>query len=206
MSKKLRAGRPLLSDKAHKREHLIKEARLELIKTGGINFSMNNVLKAAGGSKTTLYTYFGGREGLMTEVLGQIVDESFSGRPEPGTTHVHPRIFLSDMAEKTFKVVLSKEALALYRMAICEAMTAPDLAKGFVTKGPAIARKVLTEVLREYDQNEELKIPDPELAADFFFGMLLEGPLLYSMLNIKVKKDLKGRTKEAVERFLKAYS
>jgi TetR/AcrR family transcriptional regulator, mexJK operon transcriptional repressor len=198
-------GRPRTEDQEAKRRHLIQEARTELLKTGGTDFRLNQVLKAAGGSKTTLYTYFGGRDGLLEAVLRKSVAETLTSEKPP--SEKSPKAILTALAMATYDVVFSPETLALYRMAIAESQNNPQLSKMFYESGPAVARKILGEVLADLQTKKVLQLDNLPLAADMFFGMLLEGPLMNRMLHLpRGKEDLSARAKLAVDLFLKAFS
>lgn len=198
-------GRPQESDREAKRLNIIKAARAELLKTGGTSFSLNQVLSSAGGSKTTFYTYFGSREGLLQAVLSDVVTDSFKTDEKIDVSST-PRQILTRIALNTYSAVLSKEAVALYRMAIGEVKISPNLGRIFFNNGPMIARKLLSQVLKQFTEAKKLKVKNPDLAADIFFGMLLEGPLLNRMLVIPVKEDLDARIEESVRIFILAYS
>lgn len=199
------SGRPSESDRNSKKENIIKAARAELLKTGGTSFSLNQVLTAAGGSKTTFYSYFGSREGLLEAVLTDVVNDAFINN-EILQANSSPKTILTRIAQGTYDAVLSKEAIALYRMSIGEVKDSPALSKIFYENGPLVARKVLSGILKEFHDKKELKIKNTELAADIFFGMLLEGPLLNRMLLIPSKEDLEVRIDEVVRIFIAGHS
>lgn len=204
-SKIIAAGRPSKETQAAKRLHLIKEAKKELLRSNGTDFRLNQVLNSSGGSKTTLYKYFGGRDGLLEAVLREIV----ASMVPDGTKSAKksPKEILLELALATYKVVLSPEALALYRMAIGEGKSAPKISRIFFETGPSVARKVLCGILEDLKSKDILDISDIPLAADFFFGMLLEGPLMREMLSLGLpKEDLNKRAGKAVDVFVKAYS
>lgn len=166
-AKKAGAGRPAKEEQETKRQHLIKAARAELLRTGGTEFRLNQVLKAAGGSKTTLYSYFGGREGLLEAVLRETVEEFL---PKADTViSQDPEIVLQEFAKATYRMVLRPETFALYRMAILESKSTPKLAKIFYKTGPAVARSALGDLLLKWNAEKESRFVIPP------------SPLIFSM-------------------------
>lgn len=189
--------------KEEKRLKIIDAARTELLRTGGSGFSLNQVLTNAGGSKTTLYTYFGGRDGLLKAVLLDVMNETFQQENSPLPSQ--PKPFLQFIARVTYKAVFSDEAIAIYRMAISEAPSSPELAKVFLQTGPQVARQMLSQSLKDFHRQKKLKVKDADMAADVFFGMILETPVLYCLLKLPLD-DQEERIDEAVRVFLTAYS
>ena len=74
--------------------------------------------------------------------------------------------------------------------------------------GPEKSRKQLVTYFVEQEKRGQLKIDDPELAADIFQGMLMHAyylKTLYSM-PLKLKEEsMKKRAKAIVEKFIKIY-
>lgn len=64
------------------------------------------------------------------------------------------------------------EAVAFARMVISEGSRFPELTQSFVTFGRVPARRAVIEYLRTLNESKVLKIPDPELAAAQFIGLI----------------------------------
>src|SRR5690349_8169099 len=59
-----------------RRELTIRRVATLFLKKGYENISMNDIIDAAGGSKTTVYTLFGNKEGLFQEVVRWLAAET----------------------------------------------------------------------------------------------------------------------------------
>lgn len=57
----------------------IRQAALDVFRTGGLNTPLEEVARAAGVSKGTIYHRFGGRQGLIDAVVDDLVAECITG-------------------------------------------------------------------------------------------------------------------------------
>lgn len=134
-----------------------------------------------------------------------VMEETYKGDPPP-TNLGQPKQFLTHMAKLSCKMVFNAEAISIYRMAVSEAMSSPDLAKKFFQTGPQVARQIMSQALKEFDKQKKLKVKNPDLAADMFFGLLIETPLLHHLLKLPFMQDEDARIEEVVRVFLTAYA
>jgi AcrR family transcriptional regulator len=58
-----------------KREQILRAAADLLLERGYAGVSVDEVVARAGGSKTNVYTYFGGKDGLFAAVMQRFCDE-----------------------------------------------------------------------------------------------------------------------------------
>ena len=191
--------------KAEKRAEILFHARKELARSKGVNFSLNNVLKGFGGSKTTIYTYFGDRAGLLKAVMDDIITSKSKSTGPGGFAELSAKQILEAVAEDTHRVVLDPDIVALYRMAVCEISGETSFSKLYYNSGPKIFREMFVGLLESETFSKDFDIPNPHHAADYFFGMLLEHPLMKKLMNVRLSMDLEEFRTEAVERFIRAY-
>lgn len=163
-----------------KRRQILDGARRVFLAQGFEGASMNEVARAAGVSKGTLYVYFANKERLFAA----IVDEE---RVE----HVQD-IFTFAEHEADIEAVLTRIGTALARfltqprmvssmrvvMGIAERM--PELGREFYEKGPCFSRGRLAAWLDRGVAAGNLAIPDTQLAASQFLEMM-HGPLIKPM-------------------------
>jgi len=69
------------------------------------------------------------------------------------------------------EIMISPVGQTIYRVVISEAAKFPELARTFFNAGPARAIDSLAEWLAERTRRGELRVPDPEFAAEQFFAL-----------------------------------
>jgi TetR/AcrR family transcriptional repressor of mexJK operon len=113
---------------------------------------------------------------------------------------------LTEMGQQFLGVVLGPEALAIYRIAITESLSFPDLGQTFYGAGPLRSRAVLSDYLTKMDAKGLLRIPDADFAASAFFGMLVarfQMPLLLRQRKDPTTRELNDAVAKVVKIFLK---
>ena len=75
-------------------------------------------------------------------------------------------------------------ALALYRVVVTEAPRSPELGRAFYENGPARAAGALAAYLAGLVTKGALNLPDPRLAAEQFFGLVLGHAHIRLLLNL----------------------
>jgi TetR/AcrR family transcriptional regulator, mexJK operon transcriptional repressor len=193
-----------------RREALLRAARELFLEEGYDKVSIDQIVARAGGSKASVYTYFAGKEGLFVALVEQVCGEflDFPPRaPEGGGTP--PAEVLARIGENACRAVLNPEVMALFRLAVAESYRFPQIGQAFYDSGPRAARAALARYLAAAAGNGDLAIPDPEMAADFFLGMLLDRGTLEMSLTATGTPDgetVRRRVDEAVALMMARYA
>lgn len=129
--------------------------------------AVDEVVRRAGGSKSTVYAYFGSKEGLFAEVveavLGELTDSVATDlRGESLETG------LRRIATRLYAIVTSERHIALARLVIAEARRFPELGRIYHERGPARATRWITAFLRP-----NLGPAAAAEAAEWFAGRLI---------------------------------
>ncbi|WP_342359533.1 TetR/AcrR family transcriptional regulator [Terrarubrum flagellatum] len=192
-----------------KRRQIVEGARRVFLAQGFEGASMNDIAKAAGVSKGTLYVYFENKELLFSAVVG-----------EERYAHIN-EIFKVDQGDPDIEGVLTRVGvdLALFLcqprvisamrvvMGIAERM--PELGREFYENGPALSAGRLAAYLDARVAAGQLEIPDTFLAARQFLelshAMVLK-PMLFGCKKEASREDIDYIVKSAVTFFMKAYA
>jgi TetR/AcrR family transcriptional regulator, mexJK operon transcriptional repressor len=155
-----------------KREHLLDIAAERFLARGFAAVSIDELVAAAGQSKTNVYSWFGGKEGLflaavdklLETLLVPLVDNDFAKLPLGHGLHA--------LAETVLDIVLRSDALALHRLIVSEAPSFPDIARAWMNAGPERTYALCADFILTHQKAGRLRDTDARLAAMFFIEML----------------------------------
>ncbi len=134
--------------------------------------SMDMVAKTANVSKATLYAHFGSKEELFRAMVAvecqshTLVSACEEARREEVADG------LRRIGRHLMTLVLSPKALAGYRVVVGEAHRFPELAHAFYEAGPARTLEHIAGFLADADARGRLSVPDPQLVAGQFVGLI----------------------------------
>ena len=155
------------------RPQQILEAAFRVFGTRGVHqATLDDVARAAGITKGTIYLYFPSKAALFSAMLKARVNtllppmEAPDGRPAPNTR----RQFLS-LAQRLYRFFQSPAFLAMYRTMVGEAPQFPEAAALLYREGILPANRRLAEVIRRGISAGEFRDVDPLIAARAFAGM-----------------------------------
>lgn len=196
--------------RSRKAEQLMQGARKVFMEHGFEGASVDEIARAAGASKATLYSYFPDKRQLFTAVVqagclrqgGGVT----LGRRDPDESI---EAALRRIAGEFGAFVLSPGALEMFRTCIAEAGRFPELGRAFYEAGPGRARAQLVALLDDAVARGELAIEDTGLAADQFAALAKARVFLATLLGEKVDPDDPGLARvadEAVATFLARYA
>lgn len=162
-----------------KRDAILDAATRVFLTHGYEGASMDLVAKESGAARRTVYNQFESKEALFSAAVERVwrdfpvveitADEQALRDPSVGLGRIGKAIV--DFWEPPI-------AVAFLRMVISEGARFPDLPRNFFEAGKAPAMRALVGYLKQLDQNGALVLPDAELAARQFLGLLNE-PLLW---------------------------
>jgi AcrR family transcriptional regulator len=171
-------GRPRLEDVADIENELVEVALAEFLRHGYGGTSMATIVKAAGVSKTTLYSRFASKEDLFIAMMKKMVEGDLSSRIRAVESPSRP---LSDMlrefAWKSLEIGLDSRHYGLVRLIYGESHRFPELRAA----GEALAdasRSGIANVITAYAEREGLTMANPMAPANaltlFLRGMHLD--------------------------------
>ncbi len=156
--------------------------------------SLNELVARAGGSKSSIYTYFRDKEGLFIAVVDDLVDDLLMPLNRPLSPDLPFTENLLQLAEHTLEVLTSKKGMGLSRIVVTESTRLPAIGQHFFNHGPGQAIRQLAEHLDRLTSAKQIQCEDPELAAEAFWGMLLHKPMLEGYCAIAKPMSKKKRS------------
>jgi AcrR family transcriptional regulator len=200
-------------ERANRRRRQIRQAAVgEFLHKGYAGTSMDDVAAAARVSKQTVYKHFGSKEELFVAIIeatvGEVMNEVFE-RVSPSPDH-HGELAqeLLTMGRRLIVLVMQPELLALRRLVTGEASRFPQLGQAWWRGGPARLMAGLAGLLRQADEDGELAIEDPQLAAQQLQWLILSIPLNSAMFSPDLaytSEELYHYSDAGVQTFLAAY-
>lgn len=191
-----------------KRRRAMVEAAYSLfIEKGYASVSVDDIIRASKGSKSSLYKFFGNKEGILKAVVGSLADEMLREIHLEFPSGKTPREALNRIGMVLVDLALSDNAINQHRHAVSHARAFPDVAKLWYESGPRRTFDGLAELLKKEAAAGRLRIADPDRAALLFAGMVIFHDNMRRLVCLppSPRSELKKTVSEAVEVFLAAY-
>lgn len=207
MAKKTDMQGHVLSPGQRRRKAMIEAAYSLFIEKGYRSVTLDDIIQISGGSKSSLYSFFGSKEGLLKAVIETLADEMLEEIQVPASLGQSPRAALQKIGNRIAKLALSENAINQYRLAVSNAKIRPDLARLWYEFGPKKTFDGLAGYLEKETEAGRLQIDNPERAAVFFFGMVIFKDNLAMSIGIEPpsKPEMEDIVSDAVDVFLAAY-
>ncbi|ACK51372.1 transcriptional regulator, TetR family [Methylocella silvestris BL2] len=190
---------------AARRQAFLEAARVVFEDKGFAAATIDEVIALSGGSRQTLYTLFGDKQGLFEALVTGTCQSIFHGMTPEKLAPQEPEAALTGFGARYLGIITSPAALSLNRLMVAEAPRIPDIAERYWTLGPGRSRAFLAEFFRRQGSAGKLRIDDAETAADHFLEML-SGTIRFKCL-IGVRKppdaaEIEAIVAKAVRQFL----
>jgi AcrR family transcriptional regulator len=154
-----------------RRERIVRLAAPLFLKKGYDNVSIDEIIGVAGGSKATIYAWFGGKKGLFEAVVQQKcrdvtlgIDVDTKGSLEEQLTHI---------GQSFLAKVLSPPILEFHRLMVSIGRTFPEAGRLFYESGPASAYGIVASWIARHQKDGLAPDEDPYRLAVLFLDMLI---------------------------------
>jgi AcrR family transcriptional regulator len=154
--------------RARKAAQVLEGAREVFLRDGFEGASVDDIARAAGVSKATLYSHFGDKRLLFMEVASAECRRQADAALGEIDMDAPPREVLGFAARRMMDFFLSPLGLGVFRVVVGETGRFPQIGRAFWETGPARGRAILQDYFARACARGELAIDDPALAADQF--------------------------------------
>ncbi len=154
--------------KGRKFDQVLDGAREIFMRDGFEGASVDDIARAAGVSKATLYSYFTDKRLLFSEVARLECNRQSDAAMQEISTDAPVEIVLQEAAGRAVRFFLSDFGQQVYRICVAESYRFPELGRRFYTSGPELMRERLTRLLIPYVERGILRIDDMDLACNQF--------------------------------------
>ncbi|WP_191251922.1 TetR/AcrR family transcriptional regulator [Kordiimonas sediminis] len=174
-----RQGRGRPRDR-EKNSAIIETASELFLENGFAGTSMDAVAKHAGVSKQTVYSHFSSKEQLFSESVRRRIGEHFPDETEDDDADHSLEADTVEICNQFAQLLVSDDAMSVYRVLVAEAPKGSELAKIFWEAGPRLMVEKLVHFLARWVEAGELEIDDLEAAAKHLLA-LLKGELHFQL-------------------------
>ena len=162
-------GRPETVEQRH--ERIVRLAAPLFLKKGYDNVSIDEIIGVVGGSKATIYAWFGGKEGLFEAVVRQ------ECRAVTMAIHVDAagslEAQLTEIGQSFLAMVLSPPILEFHRLMVSIGRTFPEIGRLFYDTGPASAYQIVATWIAKQQKDGRIIGEDSYRLAVLFLDMLI---------------------------------
>jgi TetR/AcrR family transcriptional regulator, mexJK operon transcriptional repressor len=175
--------------------------------------SLEEVAERAGVAKRTIYNVFGDKETLFRGALRESLAHA-----ERFAREVVDRLGECDdpvedlrrLGRLHAQAVLGGRIVTLRRLLIREASRFPELARDYYDHAPRLVMSAIARALERYDARGQLRVPDPERAAEQFAFLVLGASLDEALFDAEGRPAsaavVEERARSGVEVFLRAHA
>lgn len=199
-------GRPVDESK---RDAILDVATTLFMAKGFHATSMDDIARDAGMSKLTLYRRFPDKDALFRSVVERKCQASLPTDLYERVKGQKPEAVIHGFCHAFFGLIMSDDAINLYRMMMGEAAQSPDMTKMFFDAGPQRVKNMLDEMFADFKSKGLFKGKDILQARNILLS-LFTGSELYmkALLNIGKKssrKEIDQFVNEAASFFIRSY-
>lgn len=189
-------------------DQVLQGARQVFMADGFEGASVDDIAKAAGVSKATLYSYFSDKRLLFIEVATTECARMADRALELIDESAPPREVLTVAAGQIVPFLLSDLAQQVFRICVAERERFPELGRAFYASGPEMGRIRLSEYMVKAIARGELVIDDVDMAAEQFSELCkvrLWTRAVFGLQNRFAQEEIDDVVRNAVETFMARY-
>jgi AcrR family transcriptional regulator len=190
-------------------DQVLDGARKVFMRDGFEGASVDDIVREAGVSKATLYSYFPDKRLLFLEVAkAECRAQSDAAVAQVSETE-DLREAMTSAAKRMVRFFMSDVGMQVYRIVVGESQRFPELGREFYETGPARVREILKVFLQKGIDAGKLKIDDLDLAVDQFPELCKAGLHMPMAIGIRDKpneEEIDRVVESAVDMFLCKYA
>lgn len=170
--------------------------------------SMSSIAARVGGSKGTLYNHFRSKAELFSAVIHSDCEQHAESMFDLALSEDDVAKALTIMGRRFLRLMLSDDVIAVHRMVVAESARFPEVGQAHFEAGPRRGKELKLALLAKAQAKGQLKIADPERAADQLADLMLSGLYRRRLWNIEprpTEAEMDANVDAAVSLFMNAY-
>jgi TetR/AcrR family transcriptional repressor of mexJK operon len=194
--------------KGRKLDQVLEGARQVFMSDGYEGASVDDIARAAGVSKATLYSYFPDKKLLFMQVAKMACHRQAHHVIETVDFNAPAAVVLRNIATEMVDFITSEFGTRVFRICVAESSRFPELAREFYESAPMLLRARVVDFLHIAIERGELQIDDVVLAADQFHELCkadLFLRMVFSMSDTFTRAERDRVINGAVEMFMARY-
>ncbi len=189
-------------------DQVLEGARTVFMRDGFEGASVDDIVREAGVSKATLYSYFPDKRLLFVEVAKAECAAQSDAAVAQVEASGDVREAMTTAAKRMIRFFMSDVGLQVYRIVVAESQRFPEIGREFYESGPGRVQMILRQYLQKSVDQGKLKIDDIELAADQFPELCKAGlhvPMVLGLRKPPTEAEIDRVVESAVDMFLCRY-
>jgi TetR/AcrR family transcriptional repressor of mexJK operon len=166
-------------------DQVLDGARTVFLRDGFEGASVDDIVREAGVSKATLYSYFPDKRLLFIEVAKTECRSQSDAAIAQIEASGDVRQALTQAARRMVRFFMSDVGMQVYRIVVAESQRFPEIGQDFYNSGPALVRQMLAQFLSKAVSDGKLRIDDIDLAADQFPELCKAGLHIQMVLGLR---------------------
>ncbi|MDR2452383.1 MAG: TetR/AcrR family transcriptional regulator [Candidatus Accumulibacter sp.] len=199
------APKPRRMNAAERHAALLRAARELSIEQGVMAPSLDAIIQRAGGSRRSIYTEFGGKDGLRDALMAEISAEVLPATTLDARQEGDLRATLKQFARNLIATLTSAHGTVLSWIILQGVFFSPERARNFLEQGPGRGAKLLAERLEVARAQGEIEVRDCLAAANLFIGMVRGNLYLERVLQLRPppgEEEIEAHVDTVVDIFL----
>lgn len=171
------AGRPTQEQSLQRQQALLEKALDIFLKNGYTKTTLDDIAAAMRMTKRTIYSAYGGKEGLFKTAVGRAIEKIRIPLEElQALESENLEMTLRKVAHLRVKQLLSPDGVRLQRIVNAQSYRFPELLQTVYrdSTGPTI--EFLTRILAKHAATGEIELSHPESCAGIFLNMAVGTP------------------------------
>lgn len=186
-----------------KSEQIRATATALFLKDGYDRVSVDEIVRAVGGSKTNVYNHFRNKEGLFVAIVKGLCDDLLASFVAIDVSTLGVEEGLRSLALALLDILLRDRHLAFQRLIIAESARFPALGLAWFESGPETSRSIIARFIEKQQRAGRLRRSRPHQSATLFHDMITFDLLHRAMLGDKPSDDeIRRRIDAAIDAFL----
>ncbi|HEX4019757.1 MAG TPA: TetR/AcrR family transcriptional regulator [Acidobacteriaceae bacterium] len=191
-----------------RRAALEKTAADLFLKRGYDGVTIDEIVQKAGGSKSTIYSTFGGKCGLFILTIENLCKEFNAPLRDIDYSKLSLEQSLKKLGRALVGLLTKPHSIALHRLVIAEAPRCPEVGYAWYVHGPQATTKLIANVLMSYSGDAKQRASAQATAAIYFYDALSSNILYRLLAGMDTQADAKTLdrlVRETVDLFLRGY-
>ena len=190
-----------------KSEQIRSTATELFLERGYDGVSVDEIVRAVGGSKTNIYNHFRNKEGLFVAIVKGLCEDFLASFATIDVSTLDVEEGLRTLALALLSILLQDRHLAFQRLMIAETARFPTLGRAWFASGPERTRSIIAQFIANQQQAGHLRRSDPHQSATLFHDMITCDLLLRAMLGDKLSDDeIRHWIDTAIDAFLQGFA
>lgn len=185
-----------------KQQKIIDVATQLFFEQGYAETSLDQIIEVCGGSKQTLYSYFGCKRGILIQVVTRCTEQVGSAFQFDDEADLVEQ--LNQFGYEYLKALCSQPIIDIYRIIVTESRRDKELVDFFLSRGPHRFYQMLSDFLKLQAAQGKLNIENPDQATSQLIG-LLRGDYYQDVvlgLGVPSEAEIKQYSVQAIKIFL----